>query len=75
MDWETSMPNSNDRAHALDFERDLPTTERDVEAMRARRPKARLTDLANIRDLAPPEWFEEREGVRKVFGDAPPFEL
>lgn len=69
------MPNSNDRVNALDFERDLPTTEMDVEALRARRPQARLTDLKNIGDLAPPEWFEEREGVRRVFSDLPPFEL
>lgn len=69
------MPDSNDRSKSLDFDRDLPTTEADVEALRARRPKARLTDLTNIRDLIPPEWFEERKGVRKVFGDLPPFEL
>lgn len=69
------MPTSNDRVDALDLDRDLPTTAADVEALRARRPQARLTDLTNIRDLAPPKIFEEREGVRKVFGDLPRFEL
>ena len=69
------MPRSKDRADTLDLERDLPTTEMDVEALRALRPRARLTDLTKIGDLVPPEWFEERVGGRKVFGDLPPFEL
>ena len=69
------MPKSKDRADALDLEHDLPTTEEDVEALRRLRPQARLTDLTKIGDLVPPEWFEERDGVRKVFGDLPPFEL
>jgi len=69
------MPSSKDRVDALDLERDLPTTEMDVEALRSLRPQARLTDLTKIGDLVPPEWFEERDGVRKVFGDLPPFEL
>jgi len=69
------MPTSNDRGDALDLDRDLPTTAADVEALRARRPQARLTDLRNIKDLAPPEWFEERKGLRRVFGNLPPFEL
>ena len=69
------MPTSNDRVDALDLDRDLPTTAADVEALRARRPQARLTDLTNIRDLVPPKIFEEREGVRRVFGDLPRFEL
>jgi hypothetical protein len=69
------MPGSKDRVEALDFERDQPTTENDVEALRESRPQARLTDLKAIQDLAPPEWFDEREGVRRVFGNLPPFEL
>ena len=69
------MPSSKDRADGLDLERDLPTTEADVEALRRLRPRARLTDLTKIGDLVPPEWFEERDGVRKIFGDLPPFEL
>lgn len=69
------MPSSKDRGDALDLERDLPTTEMDVEALRRLRPQARLTDLTKIGDLVPPEWFEEPEGIRRVFGDLPPFEL
>ena len=69
------MPNSNDRFDGLDLDRDLPTTAADVEALRARRPRARLTDLTNIMDLVPPEWFVERAGVRPVFGGLSPFEL
>jgi hypothetical protein len=69
------MPSSKDPVEALDFERDQPTTEMDIEALRECRPPARLTDLRAIQDLAPPDWFEEREGVRRVFGDLPPFEL
>jgi len=36
---------------------------------------ARFADLKKVNELAPPEWLEEREGTRKVFGDLPPFEL
>jgi hypothetical protein len=69
------MPNSDNRAGALDFDRDLPTTEMDIEALRRCRPSARFTNLKNMNELTPPEWFEERKGVRQVFGDLPPFEL
>ena len=43
--------NSNDRSEPLDLERGLPTTERDVEALRALRyPK--MTDAQYVRFLA-----------------------
>lgn len=43
--------NSNDRSDLLDLERGLPTTERDVEALRALRyPK--MTDAEYVRFLA-----------------------
>ncbi len=43
--------NSNDRAEPLDLERGLPTTERDVEALRALR-YPRMTDAQYVRFLA-----------------------
>jgi hypothetical protein len=54
---------------------DLPTTPEDVEALRSRRPRARLGDLKNLNQLCPPDWMHEREGLRRPFGDWPPFEL
>ena len=69
------MKKSRDGALDLDFDRDLPTTPEDIEALRARRPKARLGDLKNLNQLAPPDWMREREGLRRPFGDWPPFEL
>ena len=69
------MLSSKNRAEALDFDRDVPTTEMDVLELRRCRPSARFADLKKVNELAPPEWLEEREGTRKVFGDLPPFEL
>ncbi len=69
------MPKSGDATQALNFDRDLPTTRADVEALRAARPQARYADLRDLRLLAPPEGFKECEGLRKPFGDWPPFEL
>jgi hypothetical protein len=43
--------NSNDRSDALDLERGLPTTERDVEALRILR-YPRMTDAQYVRFLA-----------------------
>ncbi len=42
---------SNDRSEPLDLERGLPTTERDVEALRALR-YPRMTDAQYVRFLA-----------------------
>jgi hypothetical protein len=69
------MTKSSDEYSDLDFDRDLPTTPADVEALRAAGPQARLLDLKDINRLAPPEGFKERSGLRKPFGDWPPFEL
>jgi hypothetical protein len=69
------MAKSSDGAADLDFDRDLPTTPEDVEALRSRRPRARLGDLKNLNQLCPPDWMHEREGLRRPFGDWPPFEL
>jgi hypothetical protein len=43
--------NSNDRSEPLDLERGLPTSERDVEALRALR-FPRMTDAQYVRFLA-----------------------
>ena len=43
--------NSNDRSELLDLDRGLPTTERDVEALRALR-HPRMTDAEYLRFLA-----------------------
>jgi hypothetical protein len=70
------MTRSADQGHSeLDFDRDLPTTPEDVEALRSLRPKARYGDLKDLDRMRPPEGLEEREGLRKPFGDWPPFEL
>ena len=69
------MPDSSDTTSKLDFDRDLPTTSADAEALRKARPQARLLDLKNVNRLAPPKGFKERPGLRKPFGDWPPFEL
>jgi len=69
------MPKSTDDGLELDFDRDLPTTPADIEALRAARPQARLLDLRDVNRLAPPAGFKERPGLRKPFGDWPPFEL
>jgi hypothetical protein len=69
------MTKSHDGTPDLDFERDLPTTPEDIEALRSRRPQARLGELKNLNQLFPPEWMRERQGLRRPFGDWPPFEL
>ncbi len=69
------MAKSPDGTAELDFDRDLPTTPEDVEALRSRRPQARLGDLKNLNKLFPPDWMRERAGLRRPFGDWPPFEL
>lgn len=69
------MTKSADDTPTLNLERDLPTTLVDVEAIRACRPQARYLDLKDLDRLAPPDGLEERAGLRKPFGDWPPFEL
>jgi len=69
------MTKSPEGTPDLNFDRDLPTTQEDVEALRSRRPQARLGDLKNLNQLFPPEWMRERAGLRRPFGDWPPFEL
>jgi hypothetical protein len=69
------MARSSDHDHTLDFERDLPTTPADVEALRASRTRAAYSDLRDLERLAPPEGFRERDGLRNPFCDWPPFEL
>jgi hypothetical protein len=69
------MPDSERHHRDLDLDRDLPTTDADVEALRRNRPAGSLAELTSLDELNPPPWFREREGRRKVFGDQTPFEL
>jgi hypothetical protein len=69
------MPCSDNDPQDLDLERDLPTTDADVEALRRNRPAVSIAELTSLDELNPPPWLQEREGRRKIFGDQPPFEL
>jgi hypothetical protein len=66
---------SSDSTPVLDLERDLPTTDEDVRALRRLRPKAHLRDLQDLRRLESPSWMRKLAGRRPVFRDGPPFQL
>jgi hypothetical protein len=67
-----SLKNPSDN---LDFERDIPTTEADIQALRKNRPTREPWDLRDINSLAAPGWWPDRRDRRSVFPDQPPFEL
>jgi hypothetical protein len=69
------MTRSSPPCEALDFERDLVTTEGDVAALRRHRPTQPAGDLEDLDRLCPPEWAAARRCRREVFPLQPPFEL
>ena len=69
------MSKSSSGSWELDFDRDLPTTREDIQALRSRRPIARLGDLKNVNRLSPPKWLRALATPRRPFADWPPFEL
>jgi hypothetical protein len=69
------MTRSSPSSEALDLERDLVTTERDVEALRRHRPSQPAGDLEDLDRLRPPEWAVPLRRGRAVFPAQPPFEL
>ncbi len=62
-------------ADALDFERDLATSQEDIEALRAHRPIRSTGDLRNLNRLRSPFPQMEEEPRRRVHPKGPPFEL
>ena len=66
---------SSESDSALDFDRDLPTTQEDIEALRKCRAVSTPLDLRNINRLSPPDFFSVDLSLRPTFGDLPPFEL
>ena len=69
------MTNSESRSRELDLERDLPTTDQDIEALRRHRAEVPFDRLESLDRLNPPSWVSESPDRRKPFGDCPPFEL
>ncbi len=72
--YET-LHRSNLPSDGLDLERDLKTTEADVEALRRNRPIEPAGSLENLDRLEAPGIGAPRGRRRTVFPDQPPFEL
>jgi len=74
-DWGTDMPSSKKPSDNLDFDRDIPTTDADIKALRDSRPTREPWDLRDINSLAAPDLWPSRRDQRSTFPDQPPFEL
>lgn len=69
------MTRSSPLCEALDLERDLVTSEGDVEALRRYQPTRPAGNLEDLDRLRPPEWAAPLRRRRAVFPPQPPFEL
>lgn len=76
MGWGNSLTDSSESFELLDLESDLPTTERDVEALWQLSKRMQKTTPEDANRLRDPYWTLEKALAAPLFSDSDePFEL